>query len=197
MSEAPDRPVPTAEITQLILSIRQGHREAVDRLLALVYDELRVMARRRLGSRSPGQTLDTTGLVHEAYLKLFDRTRLEWQDRKHFFSAVALAMRHIIVDHARRRLAQKRGGAPRPIDLDAAGLSTDDRIEEVLAVHEALGQLERLDERLASLVELRFFAGLSVEEAAEVLEVSARTVKRDWRKARAFLYQALHPGQET
>ena len=197
MTESSDHPVPGSAITRLLLSIRGGERGAVDRLFPLIYEELRAMAHRRLGWRSPGQTLATTALVHEAYLKLFDQTRLEWQDRRHFFAVVAMAMRQIIVDRARRRLAQKRGGGRPPLDLDAVDPSTDDRVEEVLAVHEALDQLKALDERLARLVELRFFAGFSVDEIAEVLEVSPRTVKRDWRKARALLYQALHPDPGT
>lgn len=193
MTEMSKRPIATAEITRLLCCIRRGEPDAVDKLLPLIYDELRDMARRRLGWRSPGQTLDTVALVHEAYLRLFDRRQLEWQDRKHFYSVVAMAMRQIIVDHARRRLAQKRGAGSPAIALDAADPAADDRVEEILAVHEALGQLKALDERLARLVELRFFAGFSVEEIAEVLDVSPRTVKRDWRKARALLYEALRP----
>jgi RNA polymerase sigma factor (TIGR02999 family) len=154
------------------------------------------MARRRLGSRSPAQTLDTTALVHEAYLKLFDQTRLEWQDRRHFYSVVAMAMRQIIVDHARRRIARKRGGGQNPVDLDIVEIGADDRIEELLAVHEALEKLKALDERLARLVEMRYFGGFSVEETAKLLELSERTVKRDWRKARALLYEELRHRRE-
>jgi RNA polymerase sigma factor (TIGR02999 family) len=196
MNDSSARPPAPAEITRLLLSFRLGEPDAGEKLFPLIYDELRAMARRRLGSRSPGQTLDTVGLVHEAYIRLFDQTRLEWQDRKHFYSVIAMAMRQIVVDHARRRLAKKRGGGQMPMDIDIADPATDERAEEVLAVHEALDDLKALDERLARLVELRFFAGFSVEEIAEMLEVSPRTVKRDWRKARALLYEALRQSPE-
>ena len=197
MEENSDGVISSAEITRLLVSIRQGRREAVDQLLPIVYDEMRAMARRRLGARPPSQTLDTTGLVHEAYLKLFDQTRLVWEDRKHFYSVVAMAMRQIIVDHARRRMARKRGAGQQLIDIESANPASEDRIEQVLAVHEALEKLKLLDERLASLVELRYFAGLSVEETADVLGMSDRTVKRDWRKARALLYEALRSDEGT
>ncbi len=187
----------TGEFTRLLAAARQGGGDAVDRLLPLVYDELRGVAHRQLRMRRPGQTLETTALVNEAYLKLVDASQAHYEDRNHFFSVAAVAMRHILVDHARRRSAQKRGGPDEPLLLDEARLAAgpedgaSQKAIEILALDEALGTLARLDPRLVKLVELRFFGGLSVSETAEVLAVSERTVKRDWRKAKAFLYRAL------
>jgi len=169
--------------------------------MALVYNELRVLARRQLHHRRPGQTITTTALVHEAYLKLVDHGGTTWQDRSHFFSVAALAMRHILVDSARRHVAKKRGGEEVRIELDELRLGGEEpdaeaRAIEVLAVDRALTSLANLNERLSRLVELRFFAGLTEEETAQVMETSERTVRRDWRKARAFLFQALG-GQAT
>ena len=184
--------MPDDDITRLLISLREGSRDALHDLLPLVYDELRAMARRRLSGQPGDQTLGTTALVHEAYLKLIDQTRLSINDRKHFFAVAAMAMRQIVVDHARRRRALKRGGAGRRrVDLESTELAVDARAEEIVALDEALTRLTALDERLARVVELRFFGGLSVDETAEVLEVDPRTVKRDWRKARALLHQDL------
>jgi RNA polymerase sigma factor (TIGR02999 family) len=191
----------SGEITGLLAAARQGDGRATHRLMALVYDELRAMARRQLRGRRPGQTITTTALVHEAYLKLVDRESVTWQDRSHFFSVAALAMRHILVDSARRRVAKKRGGEDVRVTLDEFRLGGEEpdaeaRAIEVLAVDRALASLAALNERLSLLVELRFFAGLSEEETAQVMGTSERTVRRDWRKARAFLFQALG-GQAT
>lgn len=183
------------DITQILHDLRDGASGAADALLPLVYAELRAMAHRRLTPGARDVTLDTTALVHEAYVRLFDRSRLEWADRKHFFSVAAIAMRQIIVDHARRRGAAKRGGAQRRVDLDAANLAVDEQAEEIVALNDALLRLSQLDERLGRIVELRFFGGLSVEEVAEVMDMSERTVKRDWRKARALLFQAITSGE--
>ncbi len=179
------------DVTRLLETLRNGDREALNELFPLVYHELHMLAHRQLAARRPGQTLNSTALVHEAYLKLVGQSEGKWQDRRHFFAVAATAMRHIIVDYARQRRALKRGGNAQPTLLDEARVAIEDRAEEILALDEALGQLQVLDERLARTVELRFFAGLPVEEAAEVLGVSARTVKRDWRKARAVLYQMM------
>jgi len=179
------------EITRLLVRWRSGEAEALNRLFPLVYDGLRDLARRQLRRGGRGQTLGTTALVHEAYLKLVDHTHVELRDRGHFFSLAARAMRQIIIDDARRRMAGKRGGGERRLSLDEAALSVGDAAAEMLAVDEALKRLEALDERMGRLVELRFFGGLSVEETAESLDVSPRTVKRDWQKARAFLYREL------
>lgn len=179
------------DITQLLVAAREGERSAMDELFPLVYDKLHGMAHGRLRRRSPGQTLNTTALVHEAYLKLVDQTRARWNDRNHFLAVASVAMRHILVDYARRRTAGKRGGPERDVTLDDMQPGVIARADEILAIDQALGSLAELNERLARLVELRFFGGLSVAETAEVLEVSERTVKRDWRKARAFLYRML------
>jgi RNA polymerase sigma factor (TIGR02999 family) len=185
--------MPGEEITRLLVDLRAGDRSALDRLFDIVYGDLHRRAHRQLGGRSPGGTLDTTSLVHETYLKLSDASHLALEDRRHFFAVAARAMRQIAVDHARRSIAQKRGGGAHMVTLDPSRLSADDGEvpTDLVALDRALGQLAELDERLARTVELRFFAGLSVEETAEVMDVSERTVKRDWRKARAFLYDAL------
>ena len=184
------------DITQLLIQLRDGRRTAQDSLLPLVYDQLRAMAHRRLWGGGPAQTLNTTELVHEAYLKLFDQTRLSVADRRHFFSVAAMAMRQIVVDHARRRRSLKRGGDFKRLELASGDLPVEDRAAEIVSLDEALRRLGELDERLARVVELRFFGGLSVEETAEVLEVNARTVKRDWRKARALLFRELSEAPE-
>lgn len=186
----------SGEITSLLAAARQGDGSATHRLMTLVYDELRALARRQLRYRRPGQTITTTVLVHEAYLKLIDQNGIPWQDRSHFFSVAALAMRHILVDSARRRVAKKRGGEDLRITLDELRLSDGEpdaeaRALQVLAVDRALTALAALNNRLSQLVELRFFAGLTEEETAQVMGTSERTVRRDWRKARAFLFQAL------
>jgi RNA polymerase sigma factor (TIGR02999 family) len=178
------------DITVLLVSLREGRRDAWNDLFPLVYEELRAIARGRMAA-SGEQTLGTTALVHEAYLKLFDHTRLTVNDRKHFYALAARAMRQILIDHARRRGTAKRGGGLRRIDLDDATIAVDDRAGELLALDQALQRLSTLDERMGQVVELRFFGGLSVEETAEVLGVDPRTVKRDWRKARAVLHQEL------
>lgn len=179
------------EITNTLLALRGGDADALNRLMPLVYERLRQMARARLAGQSPGASLNTTGLVHEAYLRLVDQSRAEWQDRSHFFAVAATAMRQIVVDRARRRGAEKRGGGVRPTLLEDADPGVDARIEEILALDQALTQLGTLSERMVKMVELRFFAGLSVEETAEVLGLDARTVNRDWRAARAVLFRAL------
>jgi RNA polymerase sigma factor (TIGR02999 family) len=179
------------DITDRLVELRGGRREALGELIPHVYGSLREIARHRLRAGGRDLTLDTTGLVHEAYLKLADQPRLSLQDRRHFFAVAALAMRQILVDHARRRLAAKRGGGQRPVDLDAADVAATAQAEEIVSLDEALRRLSGMDDRLARVVELRFFGGLSVEETADTLEVNARTVKRDWRKARALLYHML------
>jgi RNA polymerase sigma factor (TIGR02999 family) len=180
------------EITERLVAIRDGDREALNQLMPLVYDRLRAMAHARLAGRDPGASLETTGLVHEAYLRLVDQSRAEWRDRSHFFAVASTAMRQIVVDRARRRSAAKRGGPVRPEVLDEAAAGVAARTEEILAIDEALTRLGALNERLAKMVELRFFAGLSIEETAGVLGLDARTINRDWRVARALLFRALH-----
>ena len=181
----------TGEITRWLESLRRGEAGSLDRVVALLYDELRTLARQRLRGERDDHTLDTTALVHEAYLKLVDQSRVEWRDRGHFFAVAATAMRQIVVDRARRRGAAKRGAGVRPALLDEEGPGVGARAEEILALDQALGMLSSLSERMVKMVELRFFAGLSIEETAEALGVDSRTVNRDWRAARALLYRAL------
>lgn len=168
----------SGEITRLLLDARQGPREELDRLFPLVYSELKAIAHRRLQAERADHTLNTTAVVHEAYLRLVDQTRVEWADEKHFFSVAAMAMRRVLVDHARKHLAAKRGGGRTAISLDPAELSVEDRAETLVAIDRALDRLARLDERLSRVVECRFFAGLSEEETARVLDVTPRTVRR-------------------
>jgi RNA polymerase sigma factor (TIGR02999 family) len=179
------------EITEQLVALRDGDREALNHLVPLVYDRLRSLAHARLAGRPPGSSLDTTAMVHEAYLKLVDQSRAQYRDRAHFFAVAATAMRQIVVDRARRRGAAKRGGEFRLASISADALGAEARDEEILAVHEALELLSAVDERLVRMVELRFFAGLSIEETGEVLGIDARTVNRDWRMARALLYREL------
>ena len=176
------------DITALLTALQNGDRSAMDRLLALVYDDLRMRAHGQIARARPGDTLSTTALVHEAYLKLAGSSQ-SYQNRAHFFAVASRAMRQILVDYARRNLAAKRNG--HPISLDPELISSSVRGDELIALDAALEELEQVDERLARTVELRFFGGLSVEETAELMEVAPRTVKRDWRKARAFLYRAM------
>jgi len=179
----------SGEITRHLIAWRDGSEEAPRHLFGLLYDQLRVMARIQLRRLQPGRTLDTTALLHEAYLRLVDQTRADYRDRGHFFAVAATVMRHILVDEARRQGAVKRqpGEAPSP-SVSPGG---DARLEDLLDVNDALDKLERLDPRLVRIVEMRFFGGLSVEETAEAMAVSPRTVKREWQKARAFLYVQL------
>src|SRR5262245_60263883 len=182
----PDQPV-----TELLLEMRGGQAEAADRLFPLVYSELRRIAHRALRGERTGHTLGTTGLVHEAYIRLADQTRLEYRDRAHFYGIAARAMRHILVDYARRHRAEKRGGARKPVALDDALLGIEDRAEALLALDEALKDLEVTDPRLGQVVQCRFFGGLTEEETGEVLGVTARTVRRDWLKAKGWLHHHL------
>ncbi len=177
-------------ITELLDDLRGGRREAFDRLLPLVYHELRRAARRELAVR-PSDTLFTTALVHELYLKFSRSPRADWRNRAHFLRAAGVAMRHILVDRARRRTAEKRGGPHRTVTLDDGLTAADSQSESLLELHEALDELATLDQRLARVVECRFFGGMTEQETAEALGVTERTVRRDWVKARGLLYHAL------
>lgn len=180
------------EITTLIRAARRGDREALDRLFSLLYDDLHRIAHARVHAGGPNTLLDTTGLVHETYARLADVGELDAVDRQHFFAYVARAMRFVVVDFARRRNAEKRGGGSEHVAFDENVAETlVDRGDEILRVHESLEGLRQIDEDLARLVEMRYFAGLQVHEIAQALAVSERTVERQWQKARAILFASL------
>ena len=175
----------------VLTELRTGSGESLDRLLPLVYQELRSMAHRQLAARGRGGTLQTTALVHEAYLKLVDQSHADWGDRAHFLAVASLAMRHVLVDRAKARSAQKRGGDRRRITLDDSHIAVDDQPDALLQLDEAMTWLAQLEPRLARVVECRFFGGLTEEEIAEALGVTVRTVQRDWAKARMLLQRQL------
>jgi RNA polymerase sigma-70 factor (ECF subfamily) len=180
------------EVTLLLAQVRKGERQAADRLIPLIYAELHRMAGAYMRGERPGHTLQATALVHEAYLRLMGSDPSDWQNRAHFLAIAAHTMRQILVDHARRRHAEKRGGVESiKVDLEAGMLIADDKLEDLLALDEALGRLALFDPQQSRLVELRFFAGLSVEEVAEVMGVSPVTIKREWRSAKAWLHREL------
>jgi RNA polymerase sigma factor (TIGR02999 family) len=171
---------------------RDDRRDSLDRLVPAVYQELRVIARRHLAARGKGGTLSTTGVVHEAYLKLVDQSRANWTDRAHFLALASTAMRHILIDRARALVALKRGGsARRSVTLDEGTIFVDEQVDVLLQVDEALQRLAELSPRLAKVVECRFFGGMSEEEIASSLDVTVRTVERDWSKARMLLRREL------
>jgi RNA polymerase sigma factor (TIGR02999 family) len=188
----PPSPTPpdASEITLVLRAAMRGEREASERLLPLVYDELKALARARLAHVPPGNTLQPTALVHEAYMRLLGNQGGSWQNRSHFFGIATQAMRRILVDHARRRHAGKRAGGER-ITLDDALAAAPEPSVDLVALDEALTKLDALDPRQARVVELRFFGGLDVEQTAETLGISVSTVKRDWTFARAFLQREL------
>lgn len=168
-----------------------GVMPSLDELLPSVYEELRELAHRRLRDEQLGHTLGTTALVHEAYLRMKPLDAGEWRDRAQFFALASKVMRHVLVDYARRRRAEKRGGSQSPITLDPGRHAIEPRLPEFLAVNDALDQLALLDPRLVQVVECRFFGGLSAAETADALDVSLRTVERDWTRARAYLVELL------
>jgi RNA polymerase sigma factor (TIGR02999 family) len=180
--------------TELLLSLSNGDREALNELLPLVYDELRVIARRRLRQERPGHTLDTVGLVNEAYLKLFQLDRIQWNSRAHFLAIAAQAMRQILVNHALRRKRIKRGGGAAHVPLDEATDLPAGEAERILALDEALERLASFNPRHARVVECRFFVGMTIEETAEALGVSPATTKRDWSLLRLWLGRELAGG---
>jgi len=183
-----------ADVTRLLIAWRQGDRQAAGELFTVLYKELHALAHAQLRRRSRQESLATTGLVHEAYLKLANQSRLDLRDRGHFLALAARAMRQVVVDYARRRATGKRGGHAFAELLEENKLAADVPSVHILAVDEALSRLEGLDPRLSRIVDMRFFAGFSVEETASALGMSERTVKRDWQKARAFLYAELRSG---
>jgi RNA polymerase sigma factor (TIGR02999 family) len=181
-------------VSELIEESGEGVREALDRAVPLVYDELRRLARRRLQREARGHTLSTTALVHEAYLRLAKDSSGQWRDHGHFLAIASSAMRRILVEHARQRHTAKRGDAPHRLPLDDIdNVPADGRDELLVALDDALERLAALDFRQARVVECRFFAGLTEEETAKALGIGLRTAKRDWAKARSWLYQAIYP----
>jgi RNA polymerase sigma factor (TIGR02999 family) len=183
--------MPTGEVTRLLAQVRSGDAEAPERLIALVYAELRKLAARHMRRERPGHTLQATALVHEAYLRLVGQREVEWQNRAHFFAIAAQVMRRILLDYARQRRALKRGGMDKRITLDDALSISDDHLDQILSLDESLRKLALKDPAQSRLVELRFFAGMTVEETSEALGISTATVKREWSHAKAWLNRDL------
>jgi len=182
------------EVTELLVEWSNGDRIALDRLMPLVYDELHRLSARQIRKESPGHPLQTTALIHEAYLRLIDQTRVRWQNRAQFFGIAAQIMRRILVDYARSRGYLKRGGSVQIVSgefWDEAAMVPPERCAEIVAVDDALNELEELDPRKSQIVELRFFGGLSIEETAAVLKLSPGTIMREWTLAKAWLHRAI------
>lgn len=179
------------EVTGLLVQASNGDRDSFDRLLPIVYEQLQRVAHRQLGAERPDHTLNTTALVHEVYLKLVDLDRVEWKSRAHFYAIAARAMRRVLIDYAVRRKTAKRGGGRPVVTLDDAMGAAETRVDQLLALNDALKRLETIDERNGRIVECRFFGGLNIVETAEVLAVSPATVKRGWTMARAWLNREL------
>ena len=184
------------EVTQLLADWGKGDRSALDRLFPLVHSELHHIAQRQMSGERPGHTLQATALVNEAFLKLAGQQGFDWQNRAHFFAVCATVMRHILIDHARAHARDKRGGGAIQVSLDEALVVADDQAAHLIALDDALRMLESLDPQKGKLVELRYFGGLSIEEAAEVMNVSPRTVRREWQRAKAWLYRMMTEGIE-
>ena len=190
--EPVDTPAPpSSHVTGLLVAWGGGDQSALEQLMPLVHVELRRLARREMGRERPNHTLQTTALVNEAYIRLIDLSRVRWQDRAHFFAMSSRLMRRILVDHARARQSQKRGGGVPRVSIDEALAVAPERGPDLVALDDALQALATLDERKSRVVEMRFFAGLSVEETAEALHVSPETVMRDWRLAKVWLLREL------
>ena len=185
------------EVTQLLLAWSAGDKAALDRLMPLVYSELRRLAKSYMRRERAGQTMQTTALIHEAYLRLIDTNQVRLENRGHFFAAAARLMRQVLVDIAREHSSRKRGGAAIQVSLDEAMVVSKQRDEGLLALDEALSALAQVDPRKSRMVELRFFGGLSVEETAETLSVSVETVHRDWRLAKSWLLRRLRGGKSN
>ena len=184
------------EVTQLLADWAKGDHSALDKLFPLVHSELRRIAQRQMSQERPGHTLQATALVNEAYLKLAGHEGFDWQNRAHFFAVCAQVMRHILIDHARAHARDKRGGGMAKVSLNDALVVVEDQASHFIALDEALRMLERLDPQKGKIVELRYFGGLSVEEAAEVMNISPRTVRREWQRAKAWLYRMMTEGIE-
>ena len=184
-----ERSVPPEDVTMLVQAVRAGEPGALDRLMPHIYDELHQLAHRELRRR--GGTLQTTELLHDAYLKLADQTRLGVEDRSHFMALAATAMRHILVDFARARQTQKRGGDRQRVTLSDLGATSGESWDDLVALHDALERLERHDDRMSRVVECRYFGGMTVPETAEALGIAPRTVDRAWQKAKLWLYREM------
>jgi RNA polymerase sigma-70 factor (ECF subfamily) len=182
------------DVTRLLADWSKGDRSALDKLFPIVHAELRRIARRQMSQERAGHTLQATALVNEAYLKLAGQEGFEWRDRAHFFAFCAQVMRHILIDHARAHARDKRGGGAIQVSLNEAAIVVDEQAGDLVALDEALRSLEHLDPQKGRIVELRFFGGLSSEEAAEVLNISPRTVRREWRRSKAWLYRMFSEG---
>lgn len=185
------------DVTRILAAIEDGDAHAANELLPIVYQELRRLAAQKLSRERPGQTLPPTALVHEAYLRLVGTTNPSWDNRAHFFAAAAEAMRRILIEQARRKRRGKHGGGRKRVDLDQADLAIEPPATELIALDEALTKLDHEDHVKAELVKLRYFAGLTVEEAAKLLGISRATADRYWAYARAWLYQEIRKGDET
>ena len=182
------------EVTQLLEAWGKGDRSALDKLFPMVHEELRRIAQRQMHQERDGHTLQATALVNEAYLRLAGQQRFEWHNRTHFFSVCAQVMRHILVDHARAHARDKRGGGAVRVSLDGAELIAGQPAEHFVALDEALRFLEKVDPQKGKIVELRYFGGLNMEETAEVLNISPRTVRREWQRSKAWLYRLITEG---
>jgi RNA polymerase sigma factor (TIGR02999 family) len=192
MSEVEMKSDPSShEVTHLLISWSDGDKSALERLLPLIYRSLQKIAHVHLNRERSGHTLQTTALVHEAYLKLVDQTSVDWKNRSHFFAIASQAMRRILIDYARKQIAEKRGGNEEKISLDEIDITQISPDQNLLNLDEALKDLENIDPHQSRIIELRYFGGLTVEETAEVLQTSARTVAREWAMARAWLFRKL------
>ena len=188
-------PSPRQEVTQVLLEWNQGAEDAAERLMPLVYDELRQVARRYLQRERSDHTLQATGLVHEAYLRLVDQSSMTWENRAHFFSVAAQVMRRLLVDHARSRQTAKRGGAREKLEFNDALAVAEEPAVDLLALDDALQELVTFDARKSRIVELRFFGGLTTEEIGSVLAISPSTIRREWRIAKAWLRRKIMAGE--
>lgn len=182
---------PTEEITELLANWSRGEKAALERLVPLVYPELRRIAKRQMARENPDHTLQTSALINEAYLKLVDREKVDWRNRAHFFAVSAQVMRHILIDHARKYLYNKRGAGAQHVPLEEATIAEEKRSTELVALDEALNALATLDPRRSQIVELKFFGGLNAEQISEIIGISPSTVQREWRAAKAWLHHTM------
>jgi RNA polymerase sigma factor (TIGR02999 family) len=181
----------TVKITKLLKAHSSGDEDALDKLMPLVYDNMREIARFRLLGEDSGHTLNTSDLVHEAYLKLIQFNRIDWENRSHFFAIASQVMRNILVDYAVRKKAEKRGGNRQRVTLGTQNLATEVNLDDILTIHQALNRLSEIDERQVQVVECRFFGGLTLDETAQALGISTATVSRDWKMAQAWLNREI------